>query len=90
MRPASRKRQQARQHLEATLDAAAEHLQGHGVEWSHYRMIEQLIGAAQQHLDVTAPRRRGPGRRIVMDWCDACDACDGPAPGLDCPVCEKG
>lgn len=84
MRPESRKRQQARHHLEATLGAAAEHLHGYGVEWSHYRMIEQLIDAAQQHLQATAPRRRGPGRRVVVEWCKACD---GPAPGLDCPAC---
>jgi hypothetical protein len=83
MRPSSRRRQQARRHLEATVAAIRAELVLGADAWIGYRALEQLLEAAQEHLDATAPRPRG--RQIAIAWCAACD---GPAPGLGCQVCD--
>jgi len=59
MRASSRKRAQARRHLEATAAAMRLELSSDPSSWLGYRAIEQLIEAAEHYLQATAPQPRG-------------------------------
>lgn len=75
----------ARRSLQASVEQVTKQAQDHPLPWSEYRGLEQLLESAAAYLDATAPRPRGRRRSVSIVWCEACD---GPAPGLDCPVCE--
>jgi len=59
MRASSRRRIQARRHLEATVAAFRMELALEAPSWIGYRALEQLVEAAGRYLEATAPQPRG-------------------------------
>lgn len=59
MRASSRKRAQARRHLQATVAAFRIELALEAPSWVGFRALEQLVEAAEQYLEATAPQPRG-------------------------------
>ena len=59
MRASSRRRIQARRHLEATVAAFRLELALDTPSWVGFRALEQLVEAAEHYLKATAPQPRG-------------------------------
>ncbi len=67
MRASSRKRAQARRNLEATVAAFGLELALDTPSWIGFRALEQLVEAAEQYLEATAPRPRGRQAATVIE-----------------------